>query len=73
MIFIIEGYWADDHEQQFDDYLVSEYNDRDDREFRDDDIFWYGYNEASLIDAIATGQEVMDGVVITNYKIYRKT
>ncbi len=63
-MFLIYGYWID-NEEPFDGYLVSEFDSSDSE---DDDIFYYGLDEASIIAAISNGENTTLDFVITSYE-----
>ena len=65
-VFKIDGYWVDD-KQEFQECLVSEFDDTPSG-YKDEDIFYYGLNEAAIKDAIAE-QKPVDDFVITGYEV----
>ena len=65
--FYISGYWKDD-KTEFEDYLVSAYDDSpDDERFEDSGIFFYGMSEKDIKDAIKNGENTGLDFVITSY------
>jgi hypothetical protein len=66
--FKIAGYFKDD-KSEFDDYIVKEYDDAEEDEDRDLQIFYYGLSENEIIQAIADGEDngILD-FVITSYE-----
>jgi hypothetical protein len=65
--FEIEGYWKDD-KSEINGYIVKEYDDAEQDEQADDEIFEYGWSETDLKEAIAVGENTMLDFVITSYK-----
>ncbi len=66
--FSINGYYKDD-KSEFEGLIVKEYDDAEEDESRDDQIFFYGLSEADIQQAIADGGE--DDIlefVITSYE-----
>jgi hypothetical protein len=59
--FIINGYWRDD-KSEFENYIVSEYNDFD------EDIFFHGLSESDIIEAINNPEASTEDFVITSYE-----
>lgn len=65
-MFIINGYWKDDH-VEFYDYLVSPFDSVGDDQ-NDDDIFYFGLSEQDIIDSIKSeGDDALE-FVITSYE-----
>ena len=62
-VFMVSGYWKDD-KSEFNDYLISEYDDVP-KGYDDDDIFYYGLSETNLKNSSEN-----DGMefVITEYR-----
>lgn len=69
-MFYIDGYWKDDPENTFSDYLVAEYDgyDEDSDDGSDEEIFFYGLDEDLIKDAIAKGENTVHDFVIINYR-----
>ena len=65
--FSINGYWKDD-KSEFEGYIVKEFDDVEEDEDKDDQIFEYGWSEADLKDAVAGGDEGVLDFVITSYE-----
>ena len=67
--FSINGYWIDDKEP-FEGLIVYEYDsepDDDDAPYGDEDIFFYGFSESDLEEAIELGEDTIEDFVITSY------
>lgn len=66
--FEINGYWKDDQEE-FEGYIVKEFDDTEEDEQKDDRIFFYGLSESAIQQAIADGADgtVLE-FVITSYE-----
>ena len=66
--FEISGYWKDDNEE-FEGYIVTNYDDHEeDGKYDEDDIFFYGFSEAELKEAVSLGENTAHEFVITEYK-----
>ena len=65
--FSIDGYWKDDL-SEFNGFIVKEFDDTEEDEDRDLQIFYYGLSEAEIQDAIASPDENSLEFVITSYK-----
>lgn len=66
--FKINGFWKDD-KTEFEDYIVKEFDDAEEDENRDNQIFYYGLSETDIQQAIIDGGE--DDIlefVITSYE-----
>ncbi len=66
--FSINGYYKDD-KSEFEGLIVKEYDDAEEDESRDDQIFFYGLSETDIQQAIIDGGE--DDIlefVITSYE-----
>ena len=63
MKFLINGYWKDD-KSEFNDYVVSSYDDNSDD---DDDIFYFGFSESEIQQAIKDKEDNILEFVITSY------
>lgn len=63
--FKISGYWKDDNETEFRNYIVTNFDDNGDDE---DDIFFYGIEEDEIKNCINNYESFSD-FVITSYKI----
>ena len=75
--FSISGYWKDNTEDIFTDYIVYAYDNSidgeefDDYPYSDDDIFYYGLGEHNIKQAIEDGKNGVDDAlefVITSYE-----
>lgn len=65
--FSINGYYKDD-KSEFEGLIVKEYDDAEEDENRDDQIFYYGLSETEIQKAIADGGDDMLDFVITSYE-----
>lgn len=65
--FSIDGYWKDDL-TEFNGNIVKEYDDEEEDEDRDNQIFYYGMSETEIQDAIANPDENILEFVITSYE-----
>ena len=65
--FSIDGYWKDDL-SEFNGFIVKEFDDTEEDEDRDLQIFYYGLSEAEIQDAIANPDGNSLEFVITSYK-----
>jgi len=67
--FSISGYWKDDTEDIFEDYIVKEFSDSEKNEAFDDLIFYYGLSEEDIKECIANPNDknCLD-FVITDYE-----
>ncbi len=65
--FSINGYWKDDN-TEFSGSIVKEFDDAEEDENRDDQIFYYGLGETEIQQAIADGGDDMLEFVITSYE-----
>jgi hypothetical protein len=65
--FSISGYWKDDH-TEFNGNIVKEYDDAEEDEDLDNQVFYYGLSELDIQDAIANPDENILEFVITSYK-----
>ena len=66
--FVVDGYWKDDKEDKFENYLVTN-SDWIDEPFNDDDsIFYYEITEQDIIEAIEKGINSDYEFVITSYE-----
>ena len=65
--FKIDGYWKDDL-SEFNGNIVKEYDDGEEDENRDNQIFYYGMSETEIQDAIANPDENILEFVITSYE-----
>lgn len=65
--FSIDGYWKDDL-SEFNGNIVKEYDDTEEDEDRDNQIFYYGLSETEIQDAIANPDENVLEFVITSYE-----
>ena len=65
--FSINGYWKDD-KSEFSGLIVKEFDDSEEDENRDDQIFYYGLSERDIQQAIADGGDDMLDFVITSYE-----
>jgi len=63
-VFRIEGYWIDTAQPI--NALVANFEDTLED---DDDIFYYGLDEKTLIEAVAKGEAFGEDFVITGYKV----
>lgn len=67
-IYSIEGYWEDDHTDEFSGYLVTE-TDEVPEGHDDDEFFFHGISEKNLQHAVATKEPVNCEFVVTSYTI----
>lgn len=65
--FSIDGYWKDD-KSEFEGYIVKEFDDSEEDENRDDQIFYYGLSESEIQQAIADGGDDNLDFVITSFE-----
>ena len=65
--FSINGYFKDD-KSEFNGFIVKEYDDSEEDENREDQIFYYGLSETEIQQAIADGGDDMLDFVITSYE-----
>ena len=65
--FSINGYFKDD-KSEFEGLIVKEFDDTEEDENRDDQIFYYGLSETEIQQAIADGGNDMLDFVITSYE-----
>ena len=71
LVFAICGYWKDEPECLFEGYLIAEYDDVPEG-YDDDDIFFFGMNEADIVRAIDEGENFNEDFVITSYNIHER-
>jgi hypothetical protein len=64
--YFISGYWKDDPNDKFENYIVKENHDV--KEEDDESIFFYGMTEEIIKDAIKKGLNTTNDFVITSYK-----
>lgn len=62
----INGYWKND-KSEFNDYMVSTYDDSNDEDEDEDIIFFYGLSEENVKEAINLKENTMLDFVITSY------
>lgn len=62
--FEIEGYWKDD-KSEFSG-IIKEYDDFNEEE--DDEVFFFGMSEDTIIETINAGEDTSLDFVITSYK-----
>ena len=65
--FSIDGYFKDD-KSEFNGFIIKEYDDTEEDEDRDLQIFYYGLSENEIQHSIATGGNDMLDFVITSYE-----
>ena len=65
--FSINGFWKDNKEE-FEGYIVKEYDDAEEDEQADSQIFEYGWGEGDIQKAIEEGEETNGDFVITSYE-----
>jgi hypothetical protein len=65
--FSIDGYYKDD-KSEFSGYIVKEFDDTEEDENKDNQIFYYGMCESEIQQAIADGGHDMLDFVITSYE-----
>jgi hypothetical protein len=65
--FSINGYFKDD-KSEFNGFIVKEYDDSEEDENREDQIFYYGLSESEIQQAIADNGDDMLDFVITSYE-----
>lgn len=70
-VFSISGYWKDD-KTPFNGYKVAELDGVPDG-YADDDIFWFGFSESVLNDAIKRREDTVHDFVVTGYELYDDT
>jgi hypothetical protein len=66
--FSIDGYWKD-NKSEFEGLIVKEYDDAEEDENRDNQIFYYGLSETNIQQIIVEGEDngILD-FVITSYE-----
>lgn len=65
--FNISGYWKDD-KSEFDSYLVTNYDDHEEGgKYAEEDIFYFGLEEADLNQATKDGEDTIEDFVITSF------
>jgi len=69
-VFSINGYFKDDKDNSFENYLVYEF-DNVPEWLNDDEIFFYGLSEKNIKEAIELKEETCHEFVITSYEIYK--
>jgi hypothetical protein len=65
--FSINGYYKDD-KSEFEGLIVKEYDDAEEDENRDDQIFYYGLSDNDLKHSVDTGGNDMLDFVVTSYE-----
>lgn len=65
--FSIDGYFKDD-KSEFEGFIIKEYDDAEEDENRDDEIFYYGLSENDLQHSIDTGGNDALDFVITSFE-----
>jgi hypothetical protein len=65
--FRINGYYKDD-KSEFEGLIVKEYDDAEEDENRDDQIFYYGLSDNDLKHSVDTGGNDMLDFVVTSYE-----
>jgi len=68
-MFQVNGYWKDEHDDQFSGYLVSEFNDCP-KGFHESEIFYYGLSEEDIKRSVALDDDNLE-FVITDYKVLK--
>jgi hypothetical protein len=65
--FSINGYYKDD-KTEFEGLIVKEYDDAEEDESRDDQIFYYGLSDNDLKHSVDTGGNDMLDFVVTSFE-----
>jgi hypothetical protein len=65
--FSIDGYYKDD-KSEFSGLIVKEYDDAEEDENRDDQIFYYGLSDNDLKHSVDTGGNDMLDFVVTSFE-----
>jgi hypothetical protein len=65
--FSINGYYKDD-KTEFEGLIVKEYDDTEEDESRDDQIFYYGLSDNDLKHSVDTGGNDMLDFVVTSFE-----
>lgn len=65
--FSINGYWKDD-KSEFEGFIVKEYDDVEEDEDLDNEIFYYGLSENDLKHSIDTGGNDSLDIVVTSFE-----
>jgi hypothetical protein len=65
--FSINGYFKDD-KSEFNGFIVKEYDDSEEDENREDQIFYYGLSDNDLQHSVDTGGNDMLDFVVTSFE-----
>jgi hypothetical protein len=65
--FSINGYWKDD-KSEFEGFIVKEYDDAEEDEDLDNEIFYYGLSENDLKHSVDTGGNDSLDIVVTSFE-----
>jgi hypothetical protein len=65
--FSINGYWKDD-KSEFEGFIVKEYDDVEEDEDLDNEIFYYGLSENDLKHSVDTGGNDSLDIVVTSFE-----